>query len=278
MCAKKSGVGLNRLEFRLLSAHKIDCMKKLCRSWMLFAFGFLVCSLKVSGMTPDSVSSEGSILVIPYLPAMHLSDADFDIAEESEMDQGQVRARFRSGLVKAINKQFTDLYDIRLPEQDFVEQDMRDMDAIYHNLAFEQDVIYPVKYPQKDSSLIKRKLFRKSDGKNYKPIEKNYMNVVVRDPSLLPDLSKKYNNDYFIFLNELDIKTHFEDCINLALKIYQREIKVHYTIFDKTGKQVYGDVAVVQFPSNENRVDEIAKQNFPRVADYVLGSMKHLHE
>lgn len=245
---------------------------------MLFAFGFLVCSWKVSGMTPDSVSSEGSILVIPYLPAMHLSDADFDIAEESEMDQGQVRARFRSGLVKAINKQFTDLYDIRLPEQDFVEQDMRDMDAIYHNLAFEQDVIYPVKYPQKDSSLIKRKLFRKSDGKNYKPIEKNYMNVVVRDPSLLPDLSKKYNNDYFIFLNELDIKTHFDDCINLALKIYQREIKVHYTIFDKTGKQVYGDVAVVQFPSNENRVDEIAKQNFPRVADYVLGSMKHLHE
>ena len=55
---------------------------------MLFAFGFLVCSLKLSGMTPDSVSSEGSILVIPYLPAMHLSDADFDIAEESEMDQG----------------------------------------------------------------------------------------------------------------------------------------------------------------------------------------------
>lgn len=104
------------------------------------------------------------------------------------------------------------------------------------------------------------------------------MNVVVRDPALLPDLAKKYNNDYFIFLNEVDIKTHFEDCINLALKIYQREIKVHYTIFDKKGNQVYGDVAVVQFPSNENRVDEIVKQNFPKISDYVLGSMKHLHK
>ncbi|HRH67019.1 MAG TPA: hypothetical protein PLU53_12025 [Bacteroidia bacterium] len=245
------------------------------------AFSLLLITLcpTAKGAFPDSsLSTQASILVIPYKPAMHLSDADFDIAEESEMDQGEIRSRFRAGLVRSLNKQFTEIYDIRLPEQDFVEQDMRDMDLIYHSLAFEQDIIYPVQFPQKDSSLIKKKLFPKSDGKNYKPIDKNYMNVVVRDPALLPEMAKKYNNDYFIFLNEIDIKTHFDDCINLALKIYQREIKVHYTVFDKNGKQVYGDAAVVQFPSNENRVEEIAKQNFPAISDYVLESMKHLHQ
>ncbi|MBK9524556.1 MAG: hypothetical protein IPO39_07305 [Bacteroidetes bacterium] len=248
-----------------------------------FKFAWICLVVLFSGNTfassPDStITPSASILVIPYMPAMHLSDADFDIAEESEMDQGEIRTRLRSGLVKALNKQFSEIYDIRVPEQDFVEQDMRDMDIIYHSLAFEQDTIYPVKHPQKDSTLLKKKLFRKSDNKSYKPIDKNYMNVVVRDPGLLPDMAKKYNNDYFIFLNELDIKTHFDDCINLAMKIYQREIKVHYTIFDRTGKQVYGDVAVVQFPSNENRVDELANQNFPKVADYVLESVKQVQK
>lgn len=253
-------------------------MKKIFPNSLYCLFFALALWTNTNASVPDSITPpQGSILVIPYIPAMHLSDADFDIAEESEMDQGQVRSRFRAGLVKALNQQFTEVYDIRLPEQDFVEQDMRDMDLIYHSLSFEQDTIYPVKFPQKDSTLLIKKLFRKSDSKGYKPIDKKYMNVVVRDPALLPDLAKKYNNDYFIFLNEVDIKTHFEDCINLALKIYQREIKVHYTIFDKKGNQVYGDVAVVLFPSNENRVDEIVKQNFPKISDYVLGSMKHLH-
>ena len=82
---------------------------------------------------------------------------------------------------------------------------------------------------------------------------------------------KKIQQWLFHFLNELDIKTHFEDCINPRVEnLSVGNKKYYYTIFDKSGKQVYGDVAVVQFPSNENRVDEIAKQNFPRVADYVL--------
>ncbi len=78
------------------------------------------------------------------------------------------------------------------------------------------------------------------------------------------------------FLNELDIKTHFEDCLDLALKIYQRELKVHYSIFDRSGKQVYGDVAVVKFPSNSNDVDEIIKSNFPGLSDHIIESVKKI--
>lgn len=79
----------------------------------IFKFKFVWICLVVlfSGNTfassPDStITPSASILVIPYMPAMHLSDADFDIAEESEMDQGEIRTRLRSGLVKALNNNF----------------------------------------------------------------------------------------------------------------------------------------------------------------------------
>jgi hypothetical protein len=75
-------------------------------------------------------------------------------------------------------------------------------------------------------------------------------------------------------LNEFDIKTHFEDCIDLAMKIYRRDLKIHYTIYNSKGEKLYGDVAVVHFPSNENRVDKIVDENFGKIADYVFESLK----
>ena len=113
--------------------------------------------------------------------------------------------------------------------------------------------MYPKKYPSrfaiKDTSAIKKKT---------KP-EVLYINSVVSDESLIPDLSRRFDSDYLVFLNEFDIQTHAEDCLNLALKIYRRDLKVHYTIFDKMGKQVYGDVAVSNFASNSNDVNEIRR-------------------
>ena len=44
-------------------------------------------------------------------------------------------------------------------------------------------------------------------------------------------LSEKYGTDIFVFMSQLEIKTNYDDCLNLALKIYQREIKVHFAIY-----------------------------------------------
>jgi len=229
--------------------------------------------------TPDSVNVQTpanpprfSILVIPYNPMMHMSDADQDISEYSEKDIAQVRSIFRQGLVQQLNAKLITTYDTRVPERDFTEQDVNDLDQLYHSLYYERDTIYPIKYPKKDSTLLLKKVFRTKDHKP-KPIDKTYMNVGMYDQQLLKDLARKYNVDMFVFLNEFDIKTNFNDCIDLAMKIYQRELKVHYTVFDSSGKQVYGDAAVAQFPSNSNDVNDIMTKNFPFISDYIQSSL-----
>ena len=95
------------------------------------------------------------------------------------------------------------------------------------------------------------------------------MNIKLSHPELLTKLSEKYGTDLFVFLNQFEMKTHYDDCLDLALKIYKRELKVHYSIFDATGKQLYGDVAVVYFPSNSNDIIEIMSRNFPKISDYI---------
>ena len=205
------------------------------------------------------------------MPAMHLSDADQDIAEESHMDISEVRSEFRKGIVRKMNQRFVEVYDAQVPSQSFVGNNDRDMDMIYHSLAFETDSTSPMKDPKKftikDTTITGKKTKKKE-------VDKTYIDAVPRDPDLLPSFAKKYDADYFIILNEFDIKTHFEDCIDLAMKIYRRDLKIHYSIYNSKGEKLYGDVAVVHFPSNENRVDKIVEENFGKIADYVFESLK----
>ena len=246
----------------------------------LFTVNLLLLSFLINAQVPDSsvINTPAnpprfSVLVVPYNPMMHMSDADQDISEYSEKDIAQVRSIFRQGLVQQLNAKLITTYDTRNPENDFTEQDVTDLGELYHSLYYERDTIYPIKYPTKDSTLLLKKVFRKKDH-TAKPIEKEYMNVGMYDQKILKDLSRKYGVDLFIFLNEFDIKTNYSDCIDLANKIYQREIKVHYTVFDSSGKQVYGDVAVAQFPSNSNDVNDIVAKNFPFISDYIQSSLK----
>lgn len=237
---------------------------------MRLLFSLLLCFVFLSLHAQNKDSVQTSVLVIPYLPGMHLSDSDQDIADESQMDLGEMRSTLRFGLVKALNKRFSEVHDTKVIQTNFVRDEDNDLDNLYHALVFEQDSTSPVKDPKKfankDTSLNYGKVFKKT-----KPTE-TYIAIDVRDQKLLPELSEKYSANYFIFLNEIDIKTHYEDCINLALKIYRRDFTIHYTIMDRVGNRIYGDAVTIHYPSNNNNVKEIIDYNFPKVADYILES------
>ena len=218
----------------------------------------------------DSSQAVPKVLLIPYSPMMHLSDSDQDISEGSQEEIGEMRQQLRKNLVAAINKQFAEVVDVKMPQRNFVGKTEDDFQTIYHSLYYEQDSTFPSKFPKlygrKDTTLYISKTAKK-------PVEETvFINSGLRDKLLLHDLADKYGANYFIFLNEIDIKTHFDDCINLALKIYSRDLKVHYSIYDVSGKLVYGDVAVVHFPSNSNNVAEISQKTFPSIASQILRS------
>jgi len=229
----------------------------------------LLPSLLFAQTDTDEGQRKSSVLVIPYQRAMHLSDADMDIAMGSEMDLAMMRETFRNGLLQSLNKTFAEVNDVSGVENDFVIQSDGDESLLYHSLSFGSDTVYPKKYPSKFA--VKDTLPRQENAGKAKK-ESSYINVGIYDQLLLPDLARKYDNDYFLFINELDIITHTDDCLNRALKIYRRDLKVHYTIFDRQGRQIYGDVAVSHFPSNSNDVNEIMEKNFPAIADYILAS------
>ena len=80
------------------------------------------------------------------------------------------------------------------------------------------------------------------------------MNVELKDSTLLPYLNEVYGTELFLFINQFDINTDFESCIDLENGIYERIIKVHFSIYNQYNILMDGDYVEVRFPSNENNI------------------------
>jgi triosephosphate isomerase len=52
----------------------------------------------------------------------------------------------------------------------------------------------------------------------------------------------------------------------LSTLSYKRKIKVHYTIFDKEGKELHGGAAIVYMPPTTNDMNKIINNYFPILA------------
>jgi len=99
------------------------------------------------------------------------------------------------------------------------------------------------------------------------------MNTKISEPKLLNYLTTKYKTDYFVFINQLDIKNNM-DSYDLVTDTYQREITVHYSILDKTGKNLSAGVATSTFSSKENEPKKIVADSFSPIASYIAENLK----
>ena len=211
------------------------------------------------------------ILLVPYHPMMHLSDADEELARDSEQSREAMRTQFRTGLLHKIDATLLSTYRTFILESDVNGDAQTDLETIYGTLNYVTDTVYPVKFPQKnvgakkDTVSLTKKLF----GKKQKPAATQYMNVTLAHPELLQTYSRKYGTDLFVFLNQVEIITHAKDCYDLALKTYQRDIKVHYSVYDTRGKQVYGDVAVAHVSGSSGDLQDMIRTVFPEIGNYV---------
>jgi len=99
-------------------------------------------------------------------------------------------------------------------------------------------------------------------------MDKKFMNTKLSDIEMLSYLSKKYKSDYFVFVNELDIKSDSES-YDISTDSYQREVIVHYSILDKTGKTIIAGISASSISSKINEPKKIVSLAFSPIATHI---------
>ncbi len=226
------------------------------------------------------------VLVIPYNPRYYLSDSDKDIADASNRSVEAIRQNFRLAIDKAVigslyGPATTRHYSHSLLS-DTTADTRHDLQRIYATTGYRYDAVPVQKAANKGQFAMFRKKKLTADTPmdeatavhvDNNRIEDRYMNAVIADEDLIPYLATKYEKDVFVFITQFELRINFNDCLDLARKVYQREIKVHYSVYNHDGRQIGGNYVKVVFPSNYNNQNEIIVNYFPLLAQSLLDKM-----
>lgn len=216
-------------------------------------------------------SRQHTVLVISYNPDYYLSDAEQDIMKQSQMDVNLYRNEFRNGLDDELQHSISKLYPCITMLQTENYQGMEEFRKLVRTTSYAySDPVIPKSLQEKKLNAVQEEKTGMSNSAFYKAPagEIKFMNGVP-DPSVLKSLHEKFATDIFVFISQFEIKTNFSRCLDLANRVYQRDLFVHYSIYDSNGKLLAGNVASAHFPSSSSRVGAIMHDCFPSIAAQV---------
>ncbi|RLD49553.1 MAG: hypothetical protein DRI94_11005, partial [Bacteroidetes bacterium] len=71
------------------------------------------------------------------------------------------------------------------------------------------------------------------------------------------------NNDYFLFINQFEIRSDYSNPYSSGSGTYPRILKIHYSIYDAQGNFIFGSFAQTKLPPTENYLKNISQKYFP---------------
>ena len=247
----------------------VDFKKNILLASLLFFVLFSVAQEGTRTTKSNPTDAVPKIMVIPFDPKLYMSDIDMKINEKTNWKFAQIRENFRQQLNAQLKLKLQSISPVVSFYADSAKM-AKDLSYIYKSTNLSYDLINApmgAKASPAPHNGIKNGQLAVEVN-----MDKKFMNTKINDEKLLSYLNTKYKADYFVFINQLDIKNNM-DTYDLATDSYQREVGVHYSILDKTGKNISAGIAASSFSSKENEPKKIVSQNFSPIAVYIATKM-----
>lgn len=273
----------NILKFSLLSASFLISGLVSAQSETMRAF-----ENKVALFKNDTVwtrSNKPTLLLVPFEPMMYKSSIDRSIGQTDGTTYKQIVGNFRTGLDNLLFIETDAKYRvIRMLVDD--EDRRKDLYTIYGKSGKDYRIL-PVEVEEapKKVNLPKLKKRKPEDEKPHGTTMKNgqivsendgkerFMARTITDSSLFNYLHGKYGSVLYVFVNQFDVgPMDGLDFRAFEGDEYQREIKVHYSIYTH-GFEIYSGVAKTYFSSMVNSQKEIIVENMPDLARQIATSI-----
>jgi hypothetical protein len=212
----------------------------------------------------DSSKKEIRIIIVPYQPMMHFSDADEDMARYSKREVSQVRNQLRTNLEANVYHQLLGSFDaISLLRSNTLNGEA-DLNRIYAATRYQ---IYNQKaqdeyLSKKGNSLsesfknLTQKWKRNAKNQTFWVSDSAVMLGAIGDKDLFPYLHKKYNEQYILYITQFEVETSNKNTIEWLKQEYTRTYTIHYNLFDYTGALIRAETVTIE-AGGDNKLDDI---------------------
>lgn len=224
------------------------------------------------------------VLIIPFDPYLYFSDADDEIAQNSRLRRTEVRQIFRKrldalvdppgyetihllgGLFKDSIGEVNKIYkSVSYNYQDILDNG-REVDEQFNKENEKHLTLKEKVNTLRDPVAASKNVFGKKE-------DNRYFGVRIKDPRFFDYFNAKYDLDYYVFINQFEVKTNYAHCLDRAAQNYERSFVVHYSIFNRDGSQLTGNRLKLYYESNSNNIEKIVKDNIPKVARQIMNHL-----
>lgn len=227
------------------------------------------------------------VLIIPFDPYLYFSDADDEMAAGSNMHRTKIRQVFRRRMNALLDHPgYENIHLLGGKAND----SLSDLNKIYSSVTYNyQETLYNPNYTPKapenapatksnNKTWIQKqkdKITTEESSKKSITARDNgkYFGVLIRNPEFFNYFNRKYNTDYYIFINQFEVKTNYENCLDRAAQNFDRTFTTHFSIFNSSGKQIAGSKFKLLYNSNSNNVQQIVTDNMLKVAERILAEL-----
>lgn len=228
------------------------------------------------------------VLIIPFDPYLYFSDADDEMAAASNMHRTKIRQVFRRRMNALLDHPaYENIHLLGGKANDSIS----DLNKIYSSVTYNyQEALYNPSYIEpgvaphhkvsnsNNKSWLqkqKEKITTDESGKKAVTARDNgkYFGVLIRNPEFFNYFNRKYNTDYYVFINQFEVKTNYENCLDRAAQNFDRTFTTHFSIFNSSGKQIAGNKFKLHYNSNSNNVQQIVTENMLKIAERILAEL-----
>jgi hypothetical protein len=232
--------------------------------------------------TDQSINlNQQSLLLVPFESKMYTSDINRELATENQLSSAEIVQRFTMGIDQAILYTFEQRCNVssfyQLPDG----STEKELSYVYDNLLLEYELVSKTEDKSKLEKL-KSKLNKKEDDSYHRGSIENgqlitkrddrerYMKAVVKNQQMLDSMTSIFNNNFFLFVNQIDIHNVYDPNIAMRQNGFDREIKLHYTLYHKNGEILSTGISRTTFPYELNNINIIIKEYFPILAQNIF--------
>ncbi len=224
-----------------------------------------------------------NIVVIPFEPNEYFNDGDQFICQNNNITPAQLDGVIRRSLEKILVEDLSVNYKSRKISDTVHSNSKSDLDMIYAHTSYTlEDKPLKGYSSNVDNNGIKSILGfggrKKTDDyvSNTKDVKRKhrYFKATLVSDSSTGAMTKRYNENYYLFISHFEMETRYKDCHDMANNAFQRDMYVHYSLIDSKNNYVDGGVVCVTFQSSDREINNILEKNFNIISNMIIDQIK----
>ncbi len=234
-----------------------------------------------------------TILLVPFDARIYFNDATAQMLSNEKMTHDELMQYFRYQFNLQLYNSIIDSCKVISFYTDNTRVDQSDIDSLYSIISYEW-IPAMENRPEDPDDVVKKNFFvRKKEEKERKKRQEelidsqtrivngeiyqkqvkkddHYLNIVIHQKEVLEEISRRRNIDYFLFINQFEIKGIYNDPYLSGNPNAQRKFTVHFSLYDSSGNLVHGGMGETKIPFDLSDKDELVRTYFPEVIRQII--------